>query len=230
MLSIPLATPPAVLTTLQLQGASYKDVSSNGSVRQALWDQQNRRCAYCERTIRNPERIDHRTKIEHFHPQSGGAWNADCARASGATDESKAPTTWGNLLLCCDGNELARTERTCDTSKSNTDICSDIRNPKSWHGASLVVIDNSGRAKPAAGLPPEASKVVNEVLNLNSPELVRARAGVLAARKKRIAHLKATRGGLTGHQRSEVVTALLRDAESTEYGSTLISLAERMAR
>jgi uncharacterized protein (TIGR02646 family) len=230
MLRIPSVPPPAVLTTMALQGAAYREVSSDKSIRQALWMQQGKRCAYCERILRDPERVDHRTKIEHFHPQSGGAWNDNCERASGASDETRSATAWSNLLLCCDGNELARVERTCDTSKGNTDICGGFRNPKSWHAPSLVIIDDNGRAHPAGGLPSEASTVVDQVLNLNSPELVRARKNVLGARRKRIAKSKAVHQGWTGHQRSEIAAVLRRDAGSSEYGSTLISLADRLER
>lgn len=228
MRSIPQRVAPSSLTTLRATGATYEMVRSDPSIRRVLWQQQGRRCAYCERILRDPDRDDHRTRIEHFHPQSSPKWNNQCRVGSGAVNTAKAPTTWSNLLLCCDGNELAGKDFTCDKSKGNTDICSDFRNPKIWHRDRLVHIGRSGQAKPVEGLPADAATIIDVVLNLNSEELVAARKRVLDARRKSIVAQSERHHGLSASLRSQIADILRRDATTLEYGSTLLSLADEV--
>jgi uncharacterized protein (TIGR02646 family) len=226
MRRIPQNVVPPSLTTLRAQGATYEMVRSDPSVRRALWESQGKRCAYCERSLRDPARDDHRTRIEHFHPQAGVKWDEDCRRASGVSDNAHAPTTWSNLLLCCDGNELAGKDFTCDKSKADEDICSDFRNPKSWHGQRLLHIDRFGHARPMDGLPIGATRIIEEVLNLNSKYVVDARKSVQNARRRYVQQQQVLRHGLTPRQRSQIAERFRKDAETSEYGSALLSLAD----
>jgi uncharacterized protein (TIGR02646 family) len=206
-------------------------VRSDSSLRRALWDQQGGRCAYCERRLRDPSRDDHRTKIEHSHPQSSSKWDSDCKSCSGASNHASTATTWRNLLLCCDGNELAGENFTCDTSKAGTDICSDFRNPKHWtQGDRLVEIDRSGFAKPRPGLPNAAATVIGSVLYLNAKALVEARMLVLSPRRKAINHQRRLHHGRRASLDSQIAAILRLDATTSEYGSTLLSLADELTQ
>lgn len=231
MRKLPQVAPPASLTTLRAQGATYDMVRSDSSLRRALWEQQGGRCAYCERGLRDPSRDDHHTKIEHFHPQSSSKWDSDCRSCSGAANHAKTTTTWRNLLLCCDGNESAGQDFTCDTSKADIDICSDFRNPKHWtQGDRLVDIDRSGFAKPRPGLPNAATTVIDDVLNLNAKALVEARMRVLSARRKAINQQRRLNHGRVANLDAQMAARLRRDAANSEYGSTLLSLADELAQ
>ena len=229
MLRIPHVDVPEVLTTLRAQGATFETISSDPTVRRALWEQQGQRCAYCERKLRDPARADHRTRIEHFHPQSSSTWNSDCKRMSGTPSRAKAPTTWSNLLLCCDGNEMAKTDFTCDKSKRNAEICGSFRNPKSWTGDRLVNIDRSGRARPVQGLPADAISVIDVDLNLNANHLIAARKLVQSAHLRYLQTQKSRHNGLTASQRSQIASQFRARALLSEYGSTILSLADELA-
>lgn len=223
MRRIESAPPPASHRTYRALNAAFAELSSDPAIRRALWNEQGGRCAYCERRLRNPGHPDHRTRIEHFHPQSAPAWSADCAICSGAEDNGDAPTQWRNLLLCCDGNEHSHREFTCDKSKADTDICGRFRNPKTWTRGQVAVVDRGGRARPGAGLPAGAPAVVDHVLNLNAEHLVGARKSLIAAYQRKLG-----RKGLTAAQREQCAARLRREASTAEYGSTLLMLADRL--
>jgi len=222
--------PPKELLRAIRESIGFKQISSDPALRRALWDRQNGRCAYCERVLRNPASVDHRTRIEHFHPQGGMVWAAECAKQCGVSSDADAPVAWSNLLLCCDGNERAGRDFTCDKLKHDTDICSDFINPQRWTGGPLLTIGRDGRATPRPGLPARADLVVNAVLNLNSVELVKARKSVLTARRALIERVKTRSHGLSPKQRADMAQRLRRDAETQEYGTVLISLADTLVR
>ncbi|GAA4266191.1 hypothetical protein GCM10022256_18030 [Frondihabitans peucedani] len=221
------APPPPRLTTLRNQNATFDEVKADGILRWVLFEQQRGRCAYCERPLRRPDHIEHKTKIEHFHPQNSDHWNEACQQESGASDDFKAPTTWSNLLLCCDGNESVTLAKTCDTSKSNTDICSEFRNPRAWHSILLVHISRDGRALPDPALPDGAIGIVNNVLNLNEKELVAARRQIgLALKNEILAKSGRKPYGLSPSKRANIIARLRERGLSQPYGSTYLSVAE----
>jgi hypothetical protein len=230
MQRITVTAPPRALVDAVHHSASFSEVSSDASLRRTLWEQQRGRCAYCERVLRDPSRDDHRTRIEHFHPQSSAEWTIDCSRESGASVAERAAIAWTNLLLCCDGNEAAGRDFTCDKLKGNRDICADFCNPHRWPGGAVLAVKRDGRVTPSPGLPAAADRVVQDVLNLNAPALVHARRSVLDARRAAISRIRAKHGGLTPRVRRDIAEILRRDAETHEFGAALLSLADEMTR
>jgi len=230
MRRIHAAAPPPSHSTRRAAKAEFDELSSDPAIRRALWDEQSGRCAYCERTLRDPARPDHQTRIEHFHPQSGRVWTADCSLCSGAIDNHDASTRWTNLLLCCDGHQVAGSDFTCDKSKAATDICADFRNPKLWTHEQVVVVDRGGRALPGTGLPTGAEAVVDVVLNLNARHLVAARKAVIAAQLRELGRMRAINGGLTVKQRAKFAARLRAEAETAEFASALLTVADVLLR
>jgi uncharacterized protein (TIGR02646 family) len=230
MRRIHAATPPPSHSTHRASNAAFDELSSDPAVRRALWNEQGGRCAYCERTLRDPARHDHQTRIEHFHPQSGRVWTADCSLCSGAVGNHDAPTKWTNLLLCCDGNQVAGSEFTCDKSKAATDICAEFRNPKIWTHEQVVVVDRDGRARPSSGLPAGAEAVVDAVLNLNAKHLVAARRAVIGARLRKLERMRSTHHGLTAQQREKLAAGLRVEASTAEFASALLTVADGLLR
>lgn len=157
-------------------------------------------------------------------------WTTDCARASGVASAARAAIAWSNLLLCCDGNEHAGRDYTCDKRKHDTDICADFVNPQRWSGGALVTVERDGRVKARPGLPVGADHVITTVLNLNSPEIIRARRSVLAARRELIDRVRTKNHGLSPRQRVDIAERLRKDAASSEYGAVLLSLAAAITR
>ncbi|WP_242089413.1 hypothetical protein [Curtobacterium sp. DN_7.5] len=220
---------PQSMVTLRRQGASYPELGSDSSIRRTLWEQQGRRCAYCERVLLDPDLPNHNTRIEHFHPQSSDCWGAECERASHSGSHEKAAVSWGNLLLCCDGNERAGQDFTCDKSKSDIDICERFRNPRDWPTEQLVYVERDGRVVPLSGLPAEAEVVLNGVMNLNAEGLVRARKTVLSALKKEIAERQKRSRGLTAQQKTAMASRLRQDAKVREFGACFLAVASRLS-
>lgn len=202
-------------------------ISSMPSVRLALFNAQNGRCAYCERRIRlTAPGESPKTRIEHYHPQSRLHLTSDCKRASNARTGELARTSWLNLLLCCLGN--GADGATCDRKKESTDICSDFTSPKlaARSAQSLVEVTVDGRVAPR---PPDPSgvrqAVLDDVLGLNDSELVRARTTVRNARLRYIADRKRIRRGLSVGDRREIAERFRREALTATYGSVLLTIA-----
>lgn len=223
------ATPPYIYARVRQLRATYSELSSDPAVRRALWKEQGHRCAYCERRLRNPERSDHGTKIEHFHPQSSSLWTSDCQRNVGASNSDLASVSWGNLLLCCDGGEGSGRNFTCDTAKASQEICASFRNPKNASVEFLVDIDNSGRASSVAGLPQGSYEVVETVLNLNADHLVAARRRVILELKKRESGRRKN-GNLSSNDRDILIERLREAARESDFGATYLSYAARLSK
>ncbi|GAB2558817.1 HNH endonuclease family protein [Nocardia heshunensis] len=230
MRRIAAATTPSNHRALRAARAPFAELSSDPTIRRALWEEQGGHCAYCERTLRDPDRPDHQTRIEHFHPQSASLWTETCATCSGAGDNRDAPTRWTNLLLCCDGNQQAGKDFTCDKSKANSHICADFRNPKTWSQPQVVVIDRDGRARPAPGLPHGAVAVIDNVLRLNTNHLIAARKRAMSAYLREIHASKTKHHGLSDARREQFAARFRDVAATVEYGSVLLMLADHLAR
>ncbi|QDG64429.1 hypothetical protein [Pseudarthrobacter sp. NIBRBAC000502771] len=220
--------PPPIFAYYRAQRVEYSGLSSDSEIRKALWLEQGGRCGYCERRLADPSQPGHGTRIEHFHPQSSKSWESDCGHCSGAPDNNAAPTTWSNMLLCCNGNENVGGAYTCDKSKADQDICAKFRNPKRWHQEMLVIIDSNGNAIPATGLPVDAQDVIDKVLNLNADHLVTVRKEIISARRKLVKKVESKHRGLTTKMRLDMATAIREYADDREYTSTLLSFANRL--
>lgn len=211
---------------------NYEDIPGQvkADLRKRLFDEQNGRCAYCERklTLEN-------TKIEHFHPQSASVASIApaCHARTDEQDLSRADVSIKNMLLCCLGVETVgrRGATTCDTHKGDEHICERIHSPKHLPASvvSIVRIEQSGRAVPEV-FPASAEKaveVIDSILNLNSDRLRTHRRQVFGET------LLAFRGALERNRGRRPAASLrhdaaakLRDRAKVEpFASTLESAA-----
>ena len=199
------------------------------SVRLALFNAQNGRCAYCEKRIRLTARGAAEARIEHFHPQSNSDLTSDCEKASNATTGDLARISWMNLLLCCLGN--GADGATCDRKKASTDICSEFTSPKlaAPSTQSLVDVAADGRVAPRPPDPSGARQaILDDVFGLNDSELVRTRTTVRNARLRYMADRKRMRRGLSVGDRREIAERFRREALTADYGSVLLSMARTL--
>lgn len=99
MLRIHPSPPSRICAELRNQKVDFAGLKGSDQIGRTLWVQQQGPCAYYERALRDPDRDDHQTKIEHFHTQNALEWTECCAYCSGAASTLDASTTWKNLLL-----------------------------------------------------------------------------------------------------------------------------------
>lgn len=230
-------TVPATFQQAYAMRTSYRDLGSEAKkdLRQFLYGEQGGRCAYCERFIRD----DSKTTIEHFHPQSVGASaGQSCVTRLNCRTLNHSDIEIHNLLLCCDGNRGGGHELTCDASKENEHICDVFYNPRTHSAGSLVSVESNGRV--VASLFPAdraaAQRVIDNVLNLNEQFLVSNRRvlyvsllkGFNGERKAR----KRPGGAFKNMQklRDEFACRLRKSAQSKDYPSVWISVAEAVAK
>lgn len=240
MRRIKAGLPPASITQFRATGATYRQLSGVRAIRKLLLDEQGGVCAYCERPLRLREGEKHRTKIEHFHPRhlskAASLLPQQCGMASGASSALRAQTEWTNMLLCCDGGQRPGTgPRTCDTKKDRAHICERFRNPKNVPaGAELLVrIDPlTGRAVAANWLPAGAQEVIDDVLNLNADQLIRARLTRLEPFLAELRIRKAKLHGMTTAQRRDHSRAIrdMAAAPGFEFRSAVLSIASALER
>lgn len=170
---LPITPPPTSFTQEISAGAGFSDLSSQAKedIREHLRKEQNNRCAYCERSLRK----DHKTVLEHFHPQNmTGRGGPRCSQSIGGSHLSRSDVEPGNLLLSCDGHKQhPRSALTCDASKGGEDICEKCFNPKHQYSPTLVSVDRSGHVT-ALHFPDTAEtaqEVLDNTLNLNDRHL-----------------------------------------------------------
>lgn len=230
----PITPPPASLVQFvqSVPPLNYEDIPGRvkADLRQRLFDEQNGRCAYCERTLRLE-----RTKLEHFHPQSASVASVTpaCHARTNEPDLSRADVSIKNMLLCCPGDETIGRHgaTTCDTRKGDEHICERIHSPKHLpaSAASIIRVDQSGVAVPEVfpGSAEDAIEVIDVVLNLNSDRLRTHRRQVfgetlIAFRRA----LERNRGRRPAASLRQDAAAKLRDrAEVEPFASTLESVA-----
>ncbi|OFT28094.1 hypothetical protein HMPREF3170_10505 [Corynebacterium sp. HMSC08D02] len=188
------------------QGLEFHDYPGKDKLRAFLLNRQGHRCAYCERRINDKRRTSKKSqadtrraptnKIEHFHPQSSVTASDECRAAAGCNELHESSLELTNLLAVCAGQTdfAGVVSRHCDTSKANTDICAQLKNPNTAEQrdpsapelGSLVVVERDGTVRPnPAYFPGEeemkaAQDVLNDVLNLNAIWLKEARAKLYA--------------------------------------------------
>lgn len=232
------------LLQLQYQGVSFKELESDfkRELREALLARQGYRCAYCETQINNKEHkgksknstasLTIANKIEHFHPQSKQQLTASCQDGAGTKKLDAADLNSYNLLIVCSGKTSLGMR--CDTAKADRDICAQWKNPNrllgkegpiiSPHQASLVVVERSGRVVPnpvyfSSTEISDAQEVLDDVLYLNSPQLINVRKDLYVELVKNFNDLRARfhkRQG-TGKKsiKEEYFSKLLKEAEES---------------
>lgn len=230
MRGIQAGAPPVAFVRERADRVGYDDLHSKADARNALWAEQRGLCAYCERLLGKQDLTSHRTKIEHFHPQNKTTGGSECTRNSGDSDLETSPTSWTNMLLCCDGTSGAAGITTCDTSKHGTDICAEFRNPKTWPGGqAMLLVSRDGTVSAGPGLPTSADEVINEVLNLNAAHLVKLRRHRLTAWRSEYAERKRRFQGLNTKQKQQFAQKIRDAAATSDVPTTLLSLADTIS-
>lgn len=226
----PSGTPPEAVARLKT-AATFTALQSVPEVRAALANEQGGCCAYCEQRLTLG--VDHNTRIEHFHPQSGAAVSGHCQSQCGASNPADAAIEWTNLLLCCDGNSPDRAP-ICDVSKKSADVCDGLRNPKRAPVTvdTLVDVDVRGNVSPRAAVDAGLAEVyLNDTLNLNHEFLVRNRLRLLTALREQVRQKAAGKAGAwTAADKAKVAASLRHGMGEKEYGSVYLAMARRYER
>lgn len=230
MRGIQAGAPPAAFVRERASGVTYANLHSTAEVRAALWGEQRGLCAYCERSLGKQDPARHRTKIEHFHPQNNTTGGPECTRNSGDSNLDTSPTSWTNMLLCCDGASGAAGVSTCDTSKHGTDICAEFRNPKDWPGdQAMLIVSRDGTVSAGPGLPEGADEVINKVLNLNANHLLKLRHERRSSWMRKYNKQKERSHGLTAKQKQEFAQKIRDAAATSDVPTALLSLADTIS-
>jgi uncharacterized protein (TIGR02646 family) len=230
VLRIAAQGPPPTFATHLATESSFGQIKSLPEVRGKLYDEQNGRCAYCERRLRDASGASG-TRIEHFHPQHGARQQEPdaCLQAAGASTLEQAAVSWTNLLLCCGGTGWGTD--TCDVRKGSEDICGVLKNPKTIPASlpSLIHVGPTGSALPYATNDAGAQQVIDTVLALNTPFLASKRAEVYSEWLRLFQRARHRGRGLGASERAKLVGEMQSAARSNEFGSTILSVAARIA-
>ena len=157
---------PASLTQhRKLQDANYDNYADKDTLRQALVEEQQGVCCYCQSRIRATR---NKMKIEHWQCQD---------------EYPGRQLDFSNLLGACMGGEGHRKrEQHCDTYKGNNELQFSVCDPAhpverliKFLGNGEIVADDR-----------TVSSGLNDVLNLNFPRLVSNRKAVLQAFQERL--------------------------------------------
>lgn len=150
------------------KNANFNDFDGKEIVKDYLVREQFGLCAYCMNRISNEvsyvddERKTH-LKIEHFRPQS---------------EYPSLQLDYKNMLGCCNGNEGRPYKfQTCDTRKRNDLL---MFNPSDANDSNKMDIRFYKDGTIHSGNK-DFDKQLNEILNLNEPQLVSSRKALLDA-------------------------------------------------
>lgn len=224
---------PNSFATEFAKGAKFTGLSSEAKadIRNHLLSEQKNRCAYCERHLRE----DHKTVIEHFHPQNNnGNGGKNCEREIGGGRLSRSDVESGNLLISCDGHKQnQKSKLTCDAQKGGDDICDRFHNPKHQkYSRTLVSVDLSGQihAERFPSTKEDAQDVIDNILNLNDDYLCKSRKQQTNAWRnqwKAFVNSNSKKSSMAD-LRKKFADNIRKYAETAEYPSTLESIALRI--
>lgn len=222
MLTIAAGRVPELFLRIQQDPAANFDTldkATKQAVREALWDEQCGKCAYCERRLNSG---DSAVKIEHFHPRSAEFSGSRCESETEAKNREKSVLAWQNLLLVCSGRASSGRQPTCDTAKADAHICEEVHNPKRKDlPPTQVACDYTGWISLIGS---GSSHVIDDVLNLNDEQLCSARKNLWSELMEAVG--KALSGGSS---RAKLGRKLREEAKTKDYGSVYLTLAERLA-
>jgi uncharacterized protein (TIGR02646 family) len=152
---------PKALTNYRLppgaawDGGEFTDVKQK--IREALVREQGWLCCYCMRRIKP---LADSMGVEHWAPRRHGSRELD----------------WSNLLGVCTGDSLAPARaQHCDRSKGDRDLRLD---PQSAAHVASLTFPGSGRVRSSD---PALQRDLEEILNLNTPNLVNQRKKAVEA-------------------------------------------------
>ena len=138
--------------------ADYNNFTDKKTLRQHLVDEQKSLCCYCMSRIR-PTSDD--MKIEHWQCQN---------------NYSARQLDYSNLLGACPGGEgQKRPNQHCDTYKGDQPLLFNPADP-AFNVERLMKFPGNGKIKSDD---PNIDRQLNEVLNLNHPQLVENRKSIL---------------------------------------------------
>lgn len=138
--------------------ADYDNYTDKDTLRQCLVDEQKGVCCYCMSRIRPPS---NKMKIEHWQCQK---------------NYQARQLDYTNLLGACPGGEGKKSsDQTCDTYKGDLPLSFNPSDP-ACNVERLIKFPGNGRIKSDD---PDIDRQLNDVLNLNHPQLVKNRKSIL---------------------------------------------------
>ncbi len=144
-------------------GITYETAQKN-ALRQALLEEQGGLCGYCMRRVNFEPGKASNTRIEHVKPRT-------LSLAEGKPEETLA---YSNMILCCNGDIDGDKNFHCDVSKNENEI-----HFSPFDQAVMDTISYSSKDGSIKSSNDVYDKDLNEVLNLNHPQLAVNRLAVI---------------------------------------------------
>lgn len=144
-------------------GMTYEDAKKD-VLRLALLEEQGGLCAYCMRRISFTTGKTTSTRIEHVKPQA----------LSIAEGKSWETLSYGNMVLCCDGDIDGNGTFHCDRSKEDR-----IISFKPFDQTVMDTISYSSNKGTIKSSNKDYDRDFNKILNLNHPKLEISRLAVI---------------------------------------------------
>lgn len=144
-------------------GVVFEDVPKD-DLRFSLWKEQGGLCGYCMRRINFTPGFTTDTRIEHIKPRK-------ISMAEGKPEET---FSYGNMILCCNGDIDGNNNFHCDRSKKDKEIC--------FTPFDKAVIDTLSYSSKDGSIKSSDSSIDNDIkniLNLNHPRLAANRLAVI---------------------------------------------------
>ncbi len=196
--------------------ADYEDMPSSvrADVREQMWNEQKRLCAYCMRRIDNPSVV----RIEHCRPRHP---------KDEVVHDKKITLDFKWMLGVCYGNSLVKgvkdEDMTCDAHRKNKEL---TINPFDEVSVRKIKYKADGSIYSEDA---EINKDVTDTLNLNCPalSLPQTRKKVLSEAQKRIVQKCAGKSqDAYVHELERTYTSLVQERNLTPYCGIIISWLE----
>ena len=196
--------------------ADYEDMPSSvrADVREQMWNEQKRLCAYCMRRIDNPSVV----RIEHCRPRHP---------KDEVVHDKKITLDFKWMLGVCYGNSLVKgvkdEDMTCDAHRKNKEL---TINPFDEVSVRKIKYKADGSIYSEDA---EINKDVTDTLNLNCPalSLPQTRKKVLSEAQKRIVQKCAGKSqDAYVHELERTYTSLVQERNLTPYCGSIISWLE----
>lgn len=144
-------------------GITY-ETAHKDALRQALLEEQGGLCGYCMRRVTFEAGMVTDTRIEHLKPRT-------LSLAEGKPEETMS---YGNMILCCNGDIDRSKNLHCDASKGERAI-----HFKPFDEAAIATFSYSSKDGSIKSSNMDYNQDLNDVLNLNHPRLAANRLAVI---------------------------------------------------
>lgn len=144
-------------------GITY-ETAHKDALRLALLEEQGGLCGYCMRRISFVAGTQTDTRIEHLKPRT-------LSLAEGKPEET---LSYGNMILCCNGDIDGSKNLHCDAGKGEKEI-----HFKPFDAAAITTISFSSKDGSIRSSNDVYDSDLNKVLNLNHPRLAANRLAVI---------------------------------------------------